>query len=1322
MADNPKFVVTKLNNSNYFAWKFKMKLLLAHQKVWDAVSTAAPTTVTTEWTGKDSKAYAIIGLQIEDDQLVHIRETTTAKDAWDALQAYHEKATVNSKFRLLKNVMRMRLDENGDMEAHIACINESFQQLTDLSTSMTADNWKSAAMLGSLPESYDNLVTLMESRPEGELTASKVQATLIDEYRRRVHKEGNGVQAQNSAFLANRRYGANHAAKEKFCFKCKGKGHYKNECPQKQEPSVVHDAKKGKSWKYNKSSAHFVKERDGDSDEYLFVASTKNRDGWIIDSGSTSHITHNRGILKQFNPNFADKVYLANGDRVEARGKGIVTIDVLNNVGKKHTVTLTDVLYIPSVNTNLISVKKLISRGLEVKFNDQMECLINKQNKQIALGRLDGNLFILNEENKACTVTQHQRNCIHVWHRVCGHRDIEIVKRLVSDGHVTGIHIADCNIKESCDVCAQGKMTRVKFPKVADNHSKSVLDLVHTDVCGPMHTETPGKKKYILTFIDDFSKYTVVYLLNQKSEVFRKLQHFIEMATNMFNKRPKILRSDRGGEYTGKEVRAYLKSKGVQIQYTAAYSPQQNGVAERKNRTLVEMSRCMLLDADMPFKFWGEAVMMANHLQNRLPTKGATRTPFEGWFGFKPNINYFHRFGAKCYVRIPDEKRRKLEKKAETMILVGYDNESKAYRCYNQNTNSVIISRDVRFVIENDSIFPYADDVEDDPVEKDGASQKGNIEGNSTDLHRDNGSVTEPSKASKDEPSKVNDDEQSYASDDDADQTLTNELDLSQSAPAKIMTRRFSARIKERQQEMHLAKQAIPKPDSYQDAVTGPNKDEWLTAMQEEMDSLNQNGTWILTELPKDRKAIGCKWVYTCKYLADGSVARFKARLVAQGFSQKYGTDYDAVFAPVVRQASFRTLLAVAAKKEMIVLHFDAKTAFLNGELQEEIFMRQPPGFHSNDKDQVCLLKRSLYGLKQSARVWNQTLHQVLIGGGFKQSDADQCLYTKIKGSGKCFILIYVDDLAIASNQNELLLECEKLLKNHFEIQNLGPIQKYLGIEIERDKQGNFLINQSSYINEVASEFGLIDARNSPFPLSTGYEKEVKSNELDNNEKYQRLIGSLLYIATNTRPDIAASISILAQKTSRPTENDWIELKRVVRYLKGTADHKLKLIEPENQMELEGYADANWAESQVDRKSNSGYIFFVYGAAISWSCRKQKCVALSSTEAEYIALCDATQELIWLRSLLKDFGIQQVCSTTIYEDNQSCLKLAESDKPSIKLKHIGVKRHFVKDHIDRQTVNLEYCPTEFMLADMLTKPLNGVRIKIVRENCGLKEI
>lgn len=283
----------------------------------------------------------------------------------------------------------------------------------------------------------------------------------------------------------------------------------------------------------------------------------------------------------------------------------------------------------------------------------------------------------------------------------------------------------------------------------------------------------------------------------------------------------------------------------------------------------------------------------------------------------------------------------------------------------------------------------------------------------------------------------------------------------------------------------------------------------------------------------------------------------------------------------------------------------------------------------------------------------------------------------------------------------------------------MGNIKYYLGLEITRDNGGNYAISQTKYINQVVEQYGLKDAKVSNVPLSVGYGKENGDNDdlLPDNDNYRKLIGCLLYIAVNTRPDIAASVSILAQKVSGPTQNDWLELKRVLRYLKGTKNLKLAL-SSQNEA-CHAYADANWAEDKRDRKSNTGYIVFVCGGAVSWCSKKQSCVALSSTEAEFMALSEAAKEVIWIRRLLIELGEKFENPTIIYEDNQSCLKLIENEKLSNRSKHIDTKKFFVKDHVDNGNIHCKYCPTEEMLGDLMTKPLAAARIQKLANGCGL---
>lgn len=452
---------------------------------------------------------------------------------------------------------------------------------------------------------------------------------------------------------------------------------------------------------------------------------------------------------------------------------------------------------------------------------------------------------------------------------------------------------------------------------------------------------------------------------------------------------------------------------------------------------------------------------------------------------------------------------------------------------------------------------------------------------------------------------------------------------------------------------------------------------------------------------------------------SNGQIARFKARLVAQGFTQKYGIDYDEVFAPVARSTTFRTLLSIAGKDKLFVKQYDVKTAFLNGHLDEEIYMMPPKGMDIGSK--VLKLHKTIYGLKQAARAWNIVLYQSLVDCGFAQSKADNCLYVKKSNNDVCYLIVHVDDIVFASSSIICITEVINSLRQKFEIKELGDIKHFLNIDVHKEPNGSFSLSQSRYINEIAIEAGLADAKSQKYPLDPGYHKLLDNNLLDNNQMYRKLIGMLLYISTNTRPDIAASVSILSQRVESPRELDLTEVKRVIKYLKTTSSLRLSLSPNPNQS-LTAFSDADWAEDRETRKSIGGMICMLHGGTINWSSRKQNLVSISSTESEYYALSETVREIQWLINLLYDFGIIFNAPIEIKCDSQSCIKMIDSEKFSNRTKHIDVRCHHIKDSIKEKQIKLTYCPSEDNIADMLTKPLAGTKIAYLRKMANMIDV
>lgn len=393
----------------------------------------------------------------------------------------------------------------------------------------------------------------------------------------------------------------------------------------------------------------------------------------------------------------------------------------------------------------------------------------------------------------------------------------------------------------------------------------------------------------------------------------------------------------------------------------------------------------------------------------------------------------------------------------------------------------------------------------------------------------------------------------------------------------------------------------------------------------------------------------------------------------------------EEVFAPVTRQTTLRAFLTIASKKGMILKHVDIKTAYLNGIVKGELYMRQPPGFAEIGKeDLVCKLKRSIYALKQSGRCWNQVLHTVLLNHNFKQCDSDPCLYVRRDKQSTIFLLIYVDDILIGCTEESETYKVYQDLKKHFEITWLGPVKHFLGHEI-RLEQGSYTIRLTNYIENIVDRFGMKDANPSKIPMDPGYVTNGESQSFPDITMYRSLVGALLYVAVNARPDIAASVGLLGRKVSSPAEADWTAAKRVLRYLKGTKDLKLHFGH-ENDWRLIGYSDSDWGD-QSSGRSTTGYVFFYGGGPIAWMSKRQTCVFLSSMEAEYNALAIMCQETMWLRRLFADLDEPLSEPTIINEDNQSCLGFVKVERASGRVKHIDTKGHFIRELCDKNEVN-----------------------------------
>lgn len=1323
MESRSENMVEKLNATNYNTWNFSMKMFLIEKECWAAIEERQDTedpesAMTEELKKKDQKALALIARCVEKSQFFLVRHQKTSLAAWKAIKEHYQTPTVSTRVKLSRKLRESKLPMGGSMPEHINAILECILQLQDIGVS-TADKEAVIILLTSLNDDYDGIITTFNAWSEDRLTMANIRTSLIEEWERKTSQRKSAKERLGPKVV-------NMKLEDKsdfICNYCKEYGHIQRNCEKLKLK--------------NKGTANLAAKSDWYTDDFPFEK------GWIIDSGATSHMCSDRNLFSKFVKNENSTITIANGQKIECKGSGDVTlkIDLRNEI---LNVKLGNTLLIPDLHNNLLSVRALAEKGFEIIFkNDRV--YLKKDGETMDIGEVRNHNYALRikREEKAAF-------CVHEWHKRLAHKNLKDIKRMKET-----FKIKKCNCNNVCEACIKGKISRLPFPKEA-TPVQEALACVVSDICGPLQTQSIGKSRYFATFIDIFSGYCHVSFLKTKNEVIEKAKQFIEMLKTQTGRKPKTFRTDRALEYKSTLLQTYLQNEGIKFECTAGYSPEQNGVAERRNRTLMEAARSMLAGADLPNNLWAEAVSTANYVQNRTVSKRRNKTPFELLFGFPPRKQIYYEFGVEVYAMIPEERRKKLDVKAEKMRFIGYDEEAKAFKLLTKS-NAIWTSREVKFLTKDSSKFSQEyyvieDEEGDDTV--DSISQD-----NLNDKRQNDKETQEEDEKEKIQSSQnveIEDEEFEEESVDDLEVTQIEQepsiLDLSNYTDAqeehsdseldrepvlRRSTRSNFGKPPSRYGDYHLYKDneiieeeaniasslRIKEPKTLAEAMRLPEAKQWMKAMQDELKIIEKNETWEEVEIKKNRRAIDCKWVYKVKYDEHGNVSKFKARLVAKGFTQKYGVDYDEVFAPVARQQTLRMLLSVAGVRNYNVKQYDVESAFLNGEISEEIYMKQPPGFKKNDK--VLRLKKSLYGLKQAAKVWNEKLHETLINAGCIQNQADKCLYTAQSQEAVCYILTHVDDIIIADNNNNFADMIIEKLKRKFIIKELGNVNHYLGIDIKKDAEGNFEISQPNYIDKIVEEAKLQDARNSRTPINTGYYKidkdgtEDQKKPLHTNEEFRKLIGMLLYLSTNTRPDISIGVSILSQRVSKPTVNDLSEVKRMIRYLKTTRNEKLKLSRKGENECLKAYTDADWAEETRDRKSHSGFLAQINGGTFAWSCRKQSLVALSSTEAEYIALCEATKEIIWLREVAKCFNVNTSEPTEIFVDNQSCMKIAENGKFSNRTKHIDTKYHFVRDQARKNIVTFKYIPTNENLADMLTKPLGPSKLKELRNNAGL---
>ncbi|GJW88831.1 ribonuclease H-like domain, reverse transcriptase, RNA-dependent DNA polymerase [Tanacetum coccineum] len=861
-----------------------------------------------------------------------------------------------------------------------------------------------------------------------------------------------------------------------------------------------------------------------------------------------------------------------------------------------------------------------------------------------------------------------------LWHARLGHLNFESLKTMTQRDLVRGIPTIK-QTKQICDVCLIGKQNRTPFPKKAKARSTSPLDLVYGDLCGPITPPTPSGKRYIFLIVDDYSRYMWVYFLNTKDQAFDTFKEYKSTVEKELRTTLKMLRTDRGGEFTSNEFTQYCKENGIARQLTAPYSPQQNGVVERRNRTIMSATRCMMKATNMPQNFWAEAVRHAIYILNSVPTKALEDiTPYEAIKQRKPNLENLKVFGCIAYAKVPSQHLTKLDDRSTKMVYLGNEQGSKAYRLFDPITRRICVSRDVKF--KEDEIWDWSEyldkhtndepewtnfrienleeankhhDQENQPNEEDYDFPNNNDDGYDSPL---TGSPTHseilhtPTTRLSQINSQVTPNTSThsfYQSDNESTQNMDSPSHFDHTPVRGFKT---LDELYANTEELHLAED---EPKNYKEAS---NDQKWIEAMKVELDSINRNNTWVLTTLPTGHKAIGLKWVFKTKKDANGNIIKHKARLVAKGYIQEHGIDFEEVFAPVARMETIRLLLAIAANNKWEVHHLDVKSAFLHGDLKEEVYVTQPEGFtKKGDDGKVYRLIKALYGLRQAPRAWNIKLDNTLKSLDFKKCALEQAIYTKKSKDSLLLVRVYVDDRIITGTPKKEIDKFKAQMEEKFEMSDLGLLAYYLGIEVTQTK-GDISIKQLAYANKILKEAGMPESNETVIPMDPGT-RLTKNTEgtLVNSTEYRSLIGCLRYLL-HTRPDLSYSVGLLSRFMQEPKEQHMKAIKQVLHYVKGTKDYGITYKHNGGNI-IQGFSDSSYGVNTQEGKGTTGIIFYYGNSPISWSTQKQATVALSSCESEFIAATapPATQAL-WLKRLLSRLTHSEEEKIIIMVDNK----------------------------------------------------------------------
>ena len=1067
----------------------------------------------------------------------------------------------------------------------------------------------------------------------------------------------------------------------------------------------------------------------------------------FLDSGASDMMFVSRDVFTEYKPStenrMGDSAKAENG-AFEIAGEGTVVQTYKVN-GRVQVLTYTRALHTPTLNANLISVSILDKHGLTTTFGDGKGTAKKPDGTVILVGKKEDGMYPLDTVSNLPTTNSpiaalslSKPTSLKQWHRRFAHCSPLTIHEMTTKHLVDGLNISHITLNGKCEDCILGRQTRRPFDRETEK-DLAPLDLVAFDLWGPSRTPSAGGKKYLMIIVDAGTSYKWGAYLSDKSDsiTLAAFESFRTRAETTTSRKVRELRTD--GAFGSAAWEAYCQQHGITHEVTAPHSSAQNGLAERAIRTTMDDVRTLLRDSDLSHSYWAEAAAYSIDTRNLIPSRRHPgKIPLESFTGKRQNVAHLRVFGAKCWAKTPTNQGvqvtggSKLDPKGVECRLLGYASGSGNYKVQDIGSRRVFVSRDVVFEEGNPrrtlaSVGEYQIPVFDTNL---APTPLTNVHPDPTqlldkptdpinpDANQGPSDNSEPRRSARaPQPSQAGIQSMEYKQRELTGQNEGKDWATDTRKPQASIAVQHPHPTDTYPDEDHIAclvetRASHNIPRSYQHAMA-TDQERWMIPMRTEIETLKTKHTWDLVKPPAGANIMGSMWIYDIKWDCEGNRIKDKARLVGKGYTQQLGIDYNETWAGVTRLESVRMTAAIAAKHNLKLWRINFVGAYLNSLTKEDVYMKQPEGFIEPGKeDYVCKLVHTIYGTMQGGHDWYETLGRTYNELGYTTSRADPCVRYKKDGQNYTLTDTYTDDVFGASNNDKEIDARKDEMGRVWEIKDVGESEYFLGMRVQQDLvKGTIRLTQRPYWEHVLNRFDLthVTPRNTPLPVGIVLDSDMSPKTESEREEmkdkpYRAILGSVMWGQLATRPDLSFSVSLLARFQSNPGKEHWNSLLHVIGYIKNTLDHGLTYSR-DFDLSPSAYVDSDYGGCKDTRRSTSGFIFTMAGGAVCWSSKRQTTVALSTVEAEYVAMSRCAQQMVWMHSWLNEVQIDFQLPGLIKGDNRGAIALTKNTKDHGKVKHIDIRHHYIRDLLKSGAISIKQVASADNLADLFTKPL-----------------